>query len=59
MKVKKKKLNVFILLDTLISVAQGNLRGILAYGWYLDHLNQTWQDFYGKFSFFSFAYIFS
>lgn len=31
---------------TLYSVASSNLRGILAYGWYLDHLNENWKDFY-------------
>lgn len=33
---------------TLLSVAQAGVQGILAYGWYLDHLSELWSDFYNN-----------
>jgi len=33
---------------TLIQVAKSKHRGLLAYGWYLDHLDKTWKDFYNN-----------
>jgi hexosaminidase len=32
---------------TLLQVANAGYRGILAYGWYLDHLALDWKAFYG------------
>jgi len=32
--------------NTLLSVAQSKLNGILAYGWYLGQMQLTWEDFY-------------
>jgi len=34
--------------QTLLQVANAGKGAILAYGWYLDHLNDNWVDFYTK-----------